>query len=122
MGSLQRQSTTGPGPALQARLEWESDKLATYELAIQGKLVEASSPNVPAVPGADPGSGVRQMTWVEWGALLGSSTTRLIEDSIRRGGMNSALADELEFQADRLGMSPEELEGALRKAYEEATR
>ena len=107
-------------PALQARLEWESDKLATYELAVQGKLVEASSPNVPAVPGADPGSGVRQMTWVEWGALLGSSTTRLIEDSIRRGGMNSALADELEFQADRLGMSPGELEGALRTAYEEA--
>jgi hypothetical protein len=58
------------------------------------------------------------MSWVEWGALLGSSTTRLVEDSIRQGGINSALADELEFQANRLGMSPGELEAALRNAYE----
>ena len=105
-------------PDLKARLTWESEKLAKYELTVQGKLLEASSPNVPEVPGSDPGSGVRQMSWVEWGALLGTSTTRLVEDSIRRGGMNDTLANELEFQARRLGMSPGELEVALRNAYE----
>ncbi len=99
-----RQDFMMRNPSLAPYIEDDPERLPSFRSPEAREEVFLSEPN---------------FTWMEWTNVLGTAATRLAIDSIQRDPMmNIAFSQELEFQADRLGMDPEGLWQDLRTAYE----
>ena len=100
-----RQDFMMRNPSLAPYIEDDPKRLPTFRSPEQREEVFSSEPS---------------FSWIEWQNVLGTAASRLAVDAMRREGtMDVALAEELEFQANRLGMDPDDLFEDLRIAYEE---